>query len=401
MTATEPAPTKTRWTAQWKELYEEVIDFGTCTGCAGCVIACPHDVIGYDHQQGGYKPFHLEEELGPTDCVHGQKGCTSCTRACPRFRAWEQEANEHLFARDRDPDDMAGIAKDIMLTRASDETVHEMGQDGGLVSAILLWALDHDYIDGALTSFLEGDGSTWKAIPGVAANREEVLASAGSRYTYSANPLALKEAQERGLSRLALVGMGCQTSSPPVMWHRKVGKVGKPFILNIGLMCSKTFDDAIFEELFEAKYGIKKADIKKVNIKGVFQIWCHDGSYHEVNLKECHAWTREGCTSCPDFAAEHADISTGGIGKYNDWTLTVVRTDLGREVISRMLADGTIISRPGDDDPDAIKLMRRLSIVSRRRWPAGADPAPQVGVPPPKKKAPPADAAPPPEVAQT
>jgi coenzyme F420 hydrogenase subunit beta len=401
MTATEPAPTKTRWTNQWKELYEEVIAFGTCTGCAGCVIACPHDVIGYDHQQGGYKPFHLEEELGPTDCVHGLKGCTSCTRACPRFRAWEQEANEHLFARDRDPDDMAGIAKDIMLTRASDETVHEMGQDGGLVSAILLWALDHDYIDGALTSFLEGDGSTWKAIPGVAANREEVLASAGSRYTYSANTLALKEAQERGLSRLALVGMGCQTSAPPVMWHRKVGKVGKPFILNIGLMCSKTFDDAIFEELFEAKYGIKKADIKKVNIKGVFQIWCHDGSYHEVNLKECHAWTREGCTSCPDFAAEHADISTGGIGKYNDWTLTVVRTDLGREVISRMLADGTIISRPGDDDPDAIKLMRRLSIVSRRRWPAGADPAAKVGVPPPKKKTPPADPAPPPEVAQT
>jgi coenzyme F420 hydrogenase subunit beta len=186
--------------------------------------------------------------------------------------------------------------------------------------------------------------------------------------------------------------MGCQTSSPPVMWHRKVGKVGKPFVLNIGLMCSKTFDDAIFEELFEAKYGIEKSTIKKVNIKGVFQIWCHDGSYHEVNLKECHAWTREGCKTCPDFAAEHADISTGGIGKYNDWTLTVVRTDLGREVISRMLADGVIVSRPGDDDPDAIKLMRRLSIVSRRRWPKeGVDPAPAVGVPPPKKKAPPTD----------
>jgi coenzyme F420 hydrogenase subunit beta len=52
-----------------------------------------------------------------------------------------------------------------------------------------------------------------------------------------------------------------------------------------------------------------------------------------------------------------------------------------------MVADGSIISRPGDDDPDAIKLMRRLSIVSRRRWPKeGADPAPLVGVPPPKKK---------------
>ena len=405
MTVTDdaaPAAKPARWTAQWKELYDEVIQSGLCTGCAGCVIACPHDVIGYTHEPGAYKPFHLEDELGPTDCGHGQKGCTSCTRACPRFRTWEEDANEHLFAQDREPDDMAGIYKDILLTRASDDMVHEMGQDGGLVSALLIWAMDQGYIDGALTSFLEGDGSTWKAIPGVAANKEEILASAGSRYTYSANPLALKEAQERGLSKLALVGMGCQTSSPPVMWHRKVGKVGKPFILNIGLMCSKTFDDAIFEELFEAKYGIKKADIKKVNIKGVFQIWCHDGSYHEVNLKECHAWTREGCKSCPDFAAEHADISTGGIGKYNDWTLTVVRTDLGREVISRMLADGTIVSRPGDDDPDAIKLMRRLSIVSRRRWPDTAWAPVKFGTPPPKKKAeaPPA-AEPPPEVANT
>ena len=59
-----------------------------------------------------------------------------------------------------------------------------------------------------------------------------------------------------------------------------------------------------------------------MNIKGVFQIWMRDGSYHEVTLKECHAWTREGCNHCPDFAAEHADISTGGIGKFNDWTLT-------------------------------------------------------------------------------
>ena len=53
---------KARWTFQWKELYDEVIDSGLCTGCAGCVIACPHDVIGYNHAPGEYIPFHLEEE---------------------------------------------------------------------------------------------------------------------------------------------------------------------------------------------------------------------------------------------------------------------------------------------------------------------------------------------------
>ena len=377
-----------RWTAQWKELYEEVVTSGLCTGCSGCVVACPHDVLGYDDGDGVYKPFHLEEELGPDNCIHGEKGCTSCTRACPRFRAWEPEIDNHLFGRTRQPDEMAGISKDIILARASEEMVHKMGQDGGLVSAILIWCLEKGYIDAALVSYLEGDKSTWKAVPGVARTREEVLEAAGSRYTYSATPMAYGDAVAGGAEKIALVGMSCESSVPPVMTVRKAGKVARRFALNIGLLCSKTFDDSIFPELFEAKYGLKKQDMVKMNIKGVFQIWMRNGDYHEVPLKECHAWTREGCKLCPDFAAEHADISTGGIGAFNDWTLTIVRTDIGREIIMKMLEDGSIYGRPGDDDPGAIALLRKLSIVSRRRWPEwNAIQDPKVGVPPPKPKA--------------
>ena len=372
VTETPAKPVRERWTAQWLELFDEVVTSGLCTGCAACVIACPHDVIGYDHVEGGYRPFHLEDELGPDDCIHGQKGCTSCTRACPRFRMWEPQADELLFGRTRTPDEVSGIFSDVFLARASDKAIHEVGQDGGLVGAILLWALENDRIDAALVAYLEGDGSSWRAKPGVATTREDIVASAGSRYTYSANTLAYDEAVAAGHERLALVGMGCQTSALPTMKARKIGKVGRRFELNIGLLCSKTFDDRIFEELFEAKYGLKRADIKKVNIKGVFQIWTHDGGYHEVPLKECHAWTREGCTMCPDFAAEHADISTGGIGKYNDWTLTIVRTDAGREVMEGLRRDGWIETRPGDDDPGAIALMHKLATKSRKRWPATA-----------------------------
>jgi coenzyme F420 hydrogenase subunit beta len=361
----------------WLELFPEVVTSGLCTGCAACIIACPHDVLSYDDTGGKYKPFHIDADGGAENCTHGVKGCTMCTRACPRFRLWEPEIDTHLFGRERTPAEVAGVSSDILLVRATDPDVHLAGQDGGLVSALLIWALEHDVIDAALVSDLEGDGSTWKAVPGVATTREEVLAAAGSRYTYSANPLAYPQAIEAGAERIALVGMGCQASAPAMMAARKAGKIARRLSLTIGLLCSKTFDDAIFPELFEAKYGIARADIAKMNIKGVFQVWTRDGEFHEIPLKEAHAWTREGCKTCPDFAAEHADISTGGIGAFNDWTLTIVRTDKGRDLLNGMIADGSVETRPGDDDPGAIALLHRLARVSRKRWPETAVPMPR------------------------
>ena len=82
------------------------------------------------------------------------------------------------------------IRDSIVLARATDPESLDVGQDGGFVSALLIWALEHDVIDAALVSDLEGDGTSWRAIPAVARNREEVLATAGSRYTYCANPMA-------------------------------------------------------------------------------------------------------------------------------------------------------------------------------------------------------------------
>jgi coenzyme F420 hydrogenase subunit beta len=356
----------------WAHLYTEVVTSGLCTGCAGCIIACPHDVLHYDDTGGVYRPWKVDEDGGPTDCTHGVRGCTMCTRACPRFRNWEPEIDNFVFGRARTAEEVAGITDDIILARATDPEVLASGQDGGLVSAILIWALEHDVIDAALVSATDGDASSWKAVPAVARTRAEVLETAGSRYTYSANPLAYRAAVEAGAERIALVGMSCQASVPAVMSARKTGKVARRLMLSIGLLCSKTFDDTIFEELFEARYGLRRRDIAKINIKGVFQIWTNDGAYHEVPLSEGRAFTREGCKACPDFAAEHADISTGGIGAFNDWTLTVVRTDQGRSVISRMVSDGVIETRPGDDDADAIELMRKLARTSRRRWPSTA-----------------------------
>jgi len=340
------------------------------------VIVCPHPVLDYDASDGHYKPFHLDIDGGPDDCTHGQKGCTMCTRACPRFRLWESEIDLHKFARERTPDEVYGIG-DVLLARARDPQLVEAGQDGGFVSALLIYALENDLVDAALVSGLEGDGSTWIAKPTVARSKQDVLATAQSRYTYSANLLAYDEAVEGGAERIALVGMGCMTSAPGALQARKAGKAARRLSLTVGLLCSKTFDDAIFEELFEARYGVARRDIVKMNIKGVFQLWTRDGGYYEIPLKEAHAYTREGCTHCPDFAAEHADVSAGGIGAFGDWTLVITRSELGRTLVADMVSAGVLETRPGDDDPGAVALLHKLARVSRKRWPEDAAPGPR------------------------
>lgn len=353
---------------QWKELFHEVVDKNLCTGCAACIMACPRDVLDYDGKS--YHPFNTEPTTPTDDCLHGQRGCDICTKACPRFRMWETESDRALFGRERTEDEVIGIHREILLVRATDEAILKVGQDGGLVSALLIHGLEDGLIEGALTSRLSKE-RLWDAEPFLATTRDEVLEAAGSRYTYSANPLAMKEAEARGLKRLALVGMSCQASINGTLAARNLNKYKKRIELVIGLLCSKTFTyDGLMVDAVQERYGVPLEDVSKVNVKGKFQVWrTSTGEEVDIPLKELHAETREGCKLCPDFAAEHADISTGGLGQLGGWTLTIIRTERGAEWMRALAAKGWIETRPGSEDPAALELMRKLAAKSRLRWP--------------------------------
>ena len=224
MTATETTRKAERWRAQWAELFSEVVTSGLCTGCAGCVVACPHDVLGYDDTDGVYRPYHLEDELGPGDCGHGQRGCTSCTRACPRFRNWETEIDTYLFGRAASP----------TRCRASPGRLAGPGHRPGAARATARTAassppsclvLEHDLIDAALVSFLEGDGAHLEghARLGPDPGRDPGVGGV-PLYLLGEHP-RLRRGRGRGAERLALVGMSCQSSAPAVMRARKAGKV--------------------------------------------------------------------------------------------------------------------------------------------------------------------------------
>ena len=355
--------------SHWKELFEQIVATDVCCSCAACVLVCPHHVLDYDYSME--KPFQTDV-MRPDSCSHGEKGCELCALACPRLDHeagiwrwnWPQ-LEEQLFGRERRTDEVFGVAREVVLGRAADPAVVGAAQDGGIGSAILIHGLETGALDGAVVSAYDGNQMT---TPRLVTTRDEVLGTARSRYTYCATPLALKDAAAKRLRKIAMVGVSCEISAAPKMAYAGVRKWSNRIALTVGLMCSETFlPQPFLEQKLQGDYGVDISKVTKINIKGKVVVTMDDGTDVDVPLSECRTFARDwGCPFCPDFGAEHADISLGGLGM-EGWSMVVVRTERGEAYWKALIESGAVESRPATEEPAAVDLMERLARRQRRR----------------------------------
>jgi len=334
-----------------ESLLENVVLKDICSGCAACVLVCPFTCLEYfDDKPNLVKKCEI---------------CGICPEVCPRLELSQATLEKLTFERERRPDEEFGVYKRLMIARAKDENILKVCQDGGVVTALLTFALDSGVIDSAIVSATDPEKPLFP-VPRLVLTPGELLQCAGTKYTYSPNLLALQEAVKQKRRNLAFVGTPCQIQSIRKIEAFPLKKYSSIIRFTVGLMCTESFTyEGLVKKHIEGILGINPNDVEKMNIKGKVLVTTKSGETKTIPLQEAKQYTRRGCLPCTDFSAELADISAGGLG-LSGWTFTVIRTKKGEEVFDNAEKAGAIQTRSVDEEKAALDLLRKLSKRKRK-----------------------------------
>ncbi len=306
-----------------RRLLEGVIAEGLCVRCGACVGLCPY-LDFFDGRVVVVDPCPVKDTF-------------RCVQVCPRA-----DVGEIPMHRDETKEGI-GPFQEIFMARAAEESIRAGAQYGGVVTSLILFALDRQVISSAI---LTDRGDSFAPRGRLVRSRTEVLACAGSRYAASGGLSAMNRAIGKGGdARLGVVGLPCQMEAIARMGlvapdgKERVGAV----LLRIGLFCTWALDPGLLETYLrhqDIQGPILKADIPPPPAE-VFRIKTLTG-WRDFPLSDIRSMIQKGCSLCGDMTAEHADISVGAAEGLEGWNTVIVRTDRGARLIQGAVGEGWI-----------------------------------------------------------
>lgn len=313
----------------FEDLKREVIDQGRCNFCGACLAVCTaNDVNALCVREN--IPQYIEDPEIVKKCLE----CGICYLVCGQTEDLEGAIGERYGT-----DFPLGSYKYLTIAKTTDQKIHVIAQDGGVVTSILKYLFQHHLIDGAVVN---KPNANWKSTPEIIISVDELFETVGTRYN------AIPAVQELGNyrlienkenPRLAFVGTPCQIQ--PIRKMQVMNAKPGVFVkYAIGLFCMENFDyEGLMREKLAGELRINLADISKLNIKKNFFVHTKDGQQIEIPLKDLQHLVRKNCHYCIDFTNICADISVGGIGAPAGYSTVLVRTDVGQKLFSKLLVD--------------------------------------------------------------
>ncbi|HJH31494.1 MAG TPA: YHS domain-containing protein [Methanosarcinaceae archaeon] len=315
------------------KLRKEIIKPGICTLCGACASTCESISI----VDG--KP----KLVGP--CT----ACGVCYNQCPRTITTEE-----------------GLIGRIRFAYSAKTAISDLkGQDGGVVTSMLAYALEEGLIDCAIVT-VRSEEEPWKPVPIIARTYDELIQSTGSIYIHSMTMEALMSSIKQGMRSIAFVGPGCNIDAVYKMQKSPYGFLHmfmRANILKMGLFCMDTFSYGGIKEFVETK-GLKLEDIESMKIRrGQFE-FDTKGETKSFALNEFDAYRSSSCKFCTDLTAENADISFGGVGSPQGRTTVLARSGLGYEIFNEAVDSGYIKSKTlGENEMERVLNLAKMKKV--------------------------------------
>ncbi|KZX12761.1 coenzyme F420 hydrogenase subunit beta [Methanobrevibacter curvatus] len=255
-----------------------------------------------------------------------------------------------------------GTYKEALSARATDKQIQKVSQDGGIVTALLSYALDEKVIEGAVVAGPTDEA--FKPEPLVALTADEIISAAGTKYTFSPNVWALKKAvRQYGLEKVGTVAIPCQLQGIRKMQSYPFATrfIADKIKLIVGIFCMENFPYASLETFVSDKLYSDLELVNKLDIgKGKF--WAvTDDEELALPLKDTHGYEQAGCNICKDYVAELADVSTGSVGSPDGWSTVLPRTDAGNDIFTQAVDAGIIEVKPIADVKPGLGLLEKLA----------------------------------------
>ena len=262
---------------------------------------------------------------------------------------------------------------DMYLARSSDDKILNRSEYGGVVTALLRFALENKLVD-AVLAVRARDGNRYDGVPTLITDPGAVVETAGSLHCVSPNIARFLKEYLNGAfdMKIAVVCKPCDARA--IIELAKRTQVNMDNLILVGLNCTGTLPSAFAKEMFREEFGVDPADVTREDLEeGKLTITLKDGTEKQKDLDELEQkgyGRRENCRRCDVNIPIMADIACGKWGTDDrNATFIEVCSEKGSDLVQKAIEAGHIkVEKPSSAAIESRNKRNEEEVLSARKW---------------------------------